>query len=72
VTIYLQIDGMTCQGCASSVRKVLESVPLVSAVSIDLGAGRAAIEADATVDRSRIVSAIEDAGYEARILDAAT
>jgi len=63
---------MTCQGCASSVRRVLESVALVGAVSIDLDAGRAAIEADAMVDRRRIVSAIEDAGYEARVVDATT
>ena len=30
--------------------------------------GRAAIEADAAVDFGRIVTAVEDAGYEARIV----
>lgn len=68
MTINLQINGMTCSGCVASVRRVLEAVPSVSAVSVDLQAGRAAIEADAAVDIGGLVSAVEDAGYEARVV----
>lgn len=68
MTINLQIDGMTCSGCVASLRRVLAAVPLVSAVSVDLDAGRAAIEADAAVDLDGLVSVVEDAGYEARIV----
>jgi copper chaperone CopZ len=66
--IDLHIDGMTCSGCAASVRRVLEAVPLVRSVAVDLDAGRAAIEADAAVDVDRIVTGVEDAGYEVRIV----
>jgi len=68
MTINLQIDGMTCSGYVASVRRVLEAVPLVRAVSVDLDAGRAEIEADGTVDLDGLVSAVEDAGYEARVV----
>lgn len=68
MTINLQIDGMTCSGCVASVRRVLEAVPLVRAVSVDLDAGRAEIEADGTVELDGLVSAVEDAGYEARVV----
>jgi copper chaperone len=68
MTINLQIDGMTCSGCAASVSRVLEAVPSVTAVSVDLQAGRAVIEADAAVDVDELASAVEDAGYEARVV----
>lgn len=59
---------MTCSGCVASVRRVLDAVPSVTAVSVDLQAGRAVIEADAAVDIDGLVSAVEDAGYEARVV----
>lgn len=67
MTIQLKIDGMHCSGCASAVRRVLEATPSVTAVSVDLDAGRATVEAMAGVDSGRLISAVEDAGYEARI-----
>lgn len=68
MTINLQIDGMTCSGCAASVRRVLEAIPLVSSVSVDLDAGRAVIEAGTAVDVDELASAVADAGYEARVV----
>ncbi len=65
--IPLKIDGMHCSGCVQAVRRALLSVPSVSAVTVDLGAGRATVEANAAVDRERLVSAVVTAGYEARI-----
>ena len=67
MTIQLKIDGMHCSGCASAVRRVLEAAPSVTAVSVDLDAGHATVEATAGIDPARLVSAVEDAGYEARI-----
>lgn len=67
MTIQLKIDGMHCSGCASAVRRVLEATPSVTAVSVDLDAGRATVEAIAGIDSGRLISAVEDAGYEARI-----
>ncbi|MCX7303799.1 MAG: heavy metal-associated domain-containing protein [Hyphomicrobiales bacterium] len=65
--VYLNIAGMTCTGCVSSVRRVLQAVPLVEAVSVDLEAGRATVEAAAAVNLALLISAVEDAGYDARI-----
>jgi copper chaperone CopZ len=67
MTIELKIDGMHCDGCVNAVRRVLTSVPAVSAVTIDLGAGSASVEASAGVDPATLVSAVENAGYDARI-----
>ena len=67
MTIELKIDGMHCTGCVNAVRRVLEAAPAVTAVSIDLSAGRARVEATPDVDPARLISAVGDAGYEARI-----
>jgi copper chaperone CopZ len=67
MTIELKIDGMHCGGCVNAVRRVLAEVPSVSAVSVDLAAGTATVEASAGVDPARLVSAVEAAGYDARI-----
>lgn len=67
MTIELEVEGMHCTGCVNAVRRVLETAPAVTAVSIDLNAGRARVEATADVDPARLISAVEDAGYTARI-----
>ena len=68
MTIELKIDGMHCAGCMNAVRRALTSVPAVSAVTVDLGAGSASVEASAGIDPATLVSAVEDAGYEARMI----
>jgi Cu+-exporting ATPase len=67
MTIQLKIDGMHCSGCVNAVRRVLEAASSVTAVSVDLDAGRATVEANAGVDAARLISAVEDAGYGASI-----
>jgi Cu+-exporting ATPase len=67
MTIQLKIGGMHCSGCASAVRRVLEATPSVTSVAVDLDGGRATVEASAGIDAARLVSAVEGAGYEARI-----
>ncbi|XP_039063913.1 copper-transporting ATPase PAA1, chloroplastic-like [Hibiscus syriacus] len=41
--IILNVGGMTCGGCASSVKKILESQPQVSAASVDLASETAIV-----------------------------
>lgn len=65
--IVLAVEGMHCAGCAAAVRKVLSAVPSVTAVTVDLERGRVSVEAGADVDRAKLVTAVEDAGYEARV-----
>jgi P-type Cu+ transporter len=68
MTIQLTIDGMHCAGCVNAVRKVLEAVPSVTAVSVNLDAGRATVEASPTVDATKLKEAVEDAGYGAGVV----
>jgi Cu+-exporting ATPase len=58
---------MHCSGCAGAVRRVLQATPTVTAVSVDLQGGRATVEASAAIDAASLISAVEDAGYGARI-----
>ncbi len=67
MAIELKIDGMHCAGCVNAVRRILASVPFVSTVTVDLSAGSASVEAGAGIDPAELVSAVEQAGYEARI-----
>ena len=67
MNIKLQIDGMHCGGCQNAVRRVLTSLPSVSAVTVDLATGSASVEAGADIDPARLVSAVEQAGYVARV-----
>jgi len=59
---------MHCTGCMNAVRRALVSVPAVSAVTVDIGAGSAVVEASAGIDSGRLVSAVEEAGYQARVI----
>lgn len=67
MNIQLKIDGMHCGGCMNAVRRALTTVPSVSSVTVDLGAGSASVEAGAGIDPAKLLSAVEEAGYDARI-----
>jgi copper chaperone len=65
-TVTLKVNGMTCQGCARSVKNVLERVPGVLGAEVDLERGAARIQIDqARLAPGALKAAIEEAGYEA-------
>ncbi|MBE7243851.1 MAG: copper-translocating P-type ATPase [Actinomycetospora chiangmaiensis] len=67
----LVIDGMSCASCVGRVERALAAVPGVTGASVNLAAGRAAIRyPEGLVAIPDLVAAVEDAGYEARLLDA--
>lgn len=66
-TTKLEIEGMTCGGCAASAHQALQSVPGVVAVQVDLPEGRATVEHDEQVDDQRLVAAVADSGFEATV-----
>src|SRR5438552_991820 len=61
----LAITGMTCASCVVSVESALRSVPGVSAADVNLATERATVRLDPATDMSRIVHAVERAGYGA-------
>ena len=61
----LTVKGMTCMGCVKSVKNVLEPIPGVASVDIDLDNGQVAISYDAAkASMDQFKTAIQDAGYE--------
>ncbi|MEW5943908.1 MAG: heavy-metal-associated domain-containing protein [Pseudomonadota bacterium] len=64
-TVTLNVIGMTCMGCARSVRNALEQIPGVAGVDIALDQGKVAVTFDpAKIEGAGLREAIEDAGYE--------
>jgi copper chaperone len=57
----LQVEGMTCGGCANSVKRSVQAVDSNAKVEVDLARKKVRIETTADVDR--IKSAVVDAGY---------
>lgn len=65
MTTELEISGMSCSGCVANVEDALESVEWVDDATVSLDEERAAVTGDATP--AALVSAVEDAGYEAKV-----
>ena len=61
----LAITGMTCGGCVAAIKRVLQRVPGVSRVEVDLAAGRAQVAGAAASEA--LIAAVESAGYGARV-----
>jgi copper chaperone CopZ len=55
--------GMSCGGCASSVREEIGDIPGVDAVDVELSSGTVFIESDVPVEAVAIKNAVEEAGY---------
>jgi copper chaperone len=65
-TTILKVGGMTCQGCARSVTRVLQGLEGVASAEVSLDAAQAKVTFDpARIDLARLKAAIEQAGYEA-------
>lgn len=65
--VQLQVQGMTCGHCVSSVTEELEEVDGVRKVSVNLipgGTSTVTVDADSGLDTTRLGAAIADAGYE--------
>jgi len=67
-TTILRIAGMSCGSCVRHVRRALEGMTGVVRVSVDLPSNQATVEHfPDRVDAASLVSAIRDAGYDARV-----
>ncbi|MBB2205037.1 heavy-metal-associated domain-containing protein [Gluconacetobacter takamatsuzukensis] len=64
-TLTMNITGMTCNGCVTSVRNALERTDGVSAAEVTLEPGRARVSYDpAFTSPAALRMAVEDAGFE--------
>jgi copper chaperone len=64
--IQLNVTGMTCGHCKAAVENALKSVQGVSAVMVNLDAGKAEVHGE-RVNPDALVAAIAEEGYSASI-----
>lgn len=57
----LQVDGMTCGGCAASVKRAVQNADSKAEVDVDLGSKTVRVKSGANLET--VTSAVEDAGY---------
>lgn len=65
-TTTLQVEGMTCSHCVSSVTEELSALPGVRRVSVDLVAGGVStvtVDSDDPLDADAVTAAVDEAGY---------
>jgi Cu+-exporting ATPase len=66
--ITLSVQGMTCAACVGHVEEAVDSVEGVSSARVNLATEKATIEINQLdLDLQSIVTAIHEAGYEARV-----
>lgn len=64
-TTIIRINGMTCMGCANSVKNVLEKIPGVDQATVSLEKAQVTIQFDSEkTNISQFKQGIEDAGFE--------
>jgi copper chaperone CopZ len=61
-SLELVIEGMDCQGCVRSVENAIRREDPAAEISIDLASGAARV--GTVLERARVVSAIEGAGFD--------
>lgn len=58
----LKVEGMTCGGCAASVKRALQTLDANADVNVDLAGKIVKVNTAAGLDE--VKTAVEDAGYE--------
>ncbi|MBC7478188.1 MAG: copper ion binding protein, partial [Pseudorhodobacter sp.] len=64
VKLTLPVEGMTCASCVGRAERALRAVPGVTGATVNLATERAEVTTADAPDRSRLVAAIEGAGYD--------
>lgn len=70
--IRFEISGMTCDHCARTVERAMESVPGTRDASASYPAGRGEAHVEDAVSARDLIGAVERAGYGARVVGDST
>jgi copper chaperone CopZ len=65
--IELEVSGMSCGHCVTTVRSALTAVEGVHEADVSLPGGRATVRADDGVEEVKLVQAVERSGYRATL-----
>lgn len=60
----VNVTGMTCGHCATSVREEVENIPGVTGVDVDLASGKVTIDSEGPIQTDAIQGAVQEAGYQ--------
>lgn len=66
--ITLEVTGMTCGHCEQAVARALQQVEGIERVAVSHAKGRATVDAASTADSQRLVQAVQEEGYEAKVI----
>ena len=64
-TSIYTVTGMTCQHCVASVTTEVSRLDHVTAVEVDLDAGKVTVESTESIPEQAVIDAIQEAGYSA-------
>jgi copper chaperone len=62
--VILSVDGMTCDGCANAVKRIVQKADPAAVVDVSLDSNR--VEATTTASADALAQAISKAGYPAK------
>lgn len=61
----LKVEGMSCSGCSSKLKRALESIDGVSEADVVLEGGQVVVHFDPTiVDPAKFAAVVEDVGFD--------
>lgn len=63
-TSTYKVSGMTCSGCAGTVKTEIGKVAGVSSVDVELATGHVTVTSDGPLEDAEIRNVVEEAGYE--------
>lgn len=64
--IELQVEGMSCQHCVSSITNGVIQQIAGAEVSVDLSAGKVTVSAQANLNKDLIVDIVEGLGFDVK------
>ena len=70
-TVDLEVQGMSCGACVKHVTQALQPLNGVSAVAVDLQSGHVKVSGDLQQGVDPLISALESAGYPAKLAGSA-
>ncbi len=65
-TMDIHVEGMTCDGCARSVRAALLAIDGVTDAKADPETGATQLHVTHEIERAQLASALEEAGFSLR------
>ena len=60
----VDVNGMTCQGCANAVKTKFEKINGIDSVEIDLENKKAILETEIEIPKDLLQTVLEDTNYE--------